>query len=572
MRRRTASIVYALFALCLAVPQTVGAQAADDFAGPYLAAREAAVANDFAAAARYSLQVLAADPGNLFLQEQALVAQIAMGDIAAAVSLAESMAAGPQGSQMAALVRLADAAQHGDFAKIEALVAEGTNTGPLLDGLLLAWAHLGAGQMSGALDGFKALIADENLTAFGLYHKALALASAGDFEGADAILSGVEAGPLRATRRSAIAHVQVLSQLDRNADALALIEDLFGPDPDPDLAALKARLAAGEALPFALVSSARDGVAEVYYSVAGALNSETPDAYALVYARLAHYVRPDFADAVLLVANMLEAMGQYDLATEVYAQIERGAEAFHAAEMGRATALYEAGRQDAALEVLGALARDFPHLPGIWVALGDMQRRMQRYAEAATSYDHAVAIYGAPAAEHWLLYYARGMANERAGAWGAAESDFRTALQLNPDQPQVLNYLGYSYVDRNENLDEALSMIERAVAELPDDGAIVDSLGWVLYRLGRYGEAVGHMEHAVEQMPVDSLVNDHLGDVYWAVGRQREAEFQWRRALSFGPETEEEVARIRRKLEVGLDAVLAEEGAPPLKAVAADGN
>jgi len=570
--RRSASCLLALFALGVAAPLPARAQSALDFAGPYLAAREAALANDFAASARYSLQVLAADPQNMFLQEQALIAQVAVGDMAAAVPLAQSMATGPTGSQMATLVRLADAAARADYAGIEAIVAEGTNTGPMLDGLMRSWAQLGSGQVSDALAGFDALANDGGFAAFGLYHKALALGRVGDFEGADAILSGAEGGPLRATRRSVIAHVQVLSQLDRNADALSLIADLFGPDPDPDIDALKRRLQAGESLPFSLIGSARDGLAEVFFTVAGALTSETPDSYALGYARLALHVRPAFPDAVLLVASLLERMGQHDLATNIYGNIARGAEAFHAAEMGRAGALFALGRKDQALEVLAALARDYPDLPGVWSALGDMQRRMQHYAEAAASYDQAAKIYGAPAPEHWFIYYARGMANERAGAWGAAETDFRTALRLNPEQPQVLNYLGYSYVDRNENLDEALGMIERAVAMVPNDGAIVDSLGWVLYRLGRYSEAVGHMEKAASLMPVDSLVNDHLGDVYWAVGRQREAEFQWRRALSLEPETEAEADRIRRKLAVGLDAVLAEEGAAPLKAVAANGN
>src|SRR5690606_16124011 len=164
----------------------------------------------------------------------------------------------------------------------------------------------------------------------------------------------------------------------------------------------------------------------------------------------------------------------------------------------------------------------------------------------------------------WVLYYTRGIAHERTKDWPAAEADFRKALELRPDQPAVLNYLGYSYLERKENYDEALAMIEKAVAERPDDGAIVDSLGWALYRLGRYEEAVGHLEKAVELMPVDSVVNDHLGDIYWAVGRTREAEFQWKRALSFEPDTEEEATRIRRKLEVGLDVVLKEEGAEPL--------
>ena len=157
-----------------------------------------------------------------------------------------------------------------------------------------------------------------------------------------------------------------------------------------------------------------------------------------------------------------------------------------------------------------------------------------------------------------------GISHERLKNWDNAEADFRRALDLNPDQPQVLNYLGYSLVERREKLDEALDMIERAVAARPDSGYIVDSLGWVLFRLGRYDEAVEHMENAGELMPVDPVVNDHLGDVYWAVGRAREAEFQWKRgAVLHRPRRHgwrSRPDRIRRKLEIGLDAVLAKKG------------
>ena len=156
------------------------------------------------------------------------------------------------------------------------------------------------------------------------------------------------------------------------------------------------------------------------------------------------------------------------------------------------------------------------------------------------------------------------MANERAGDWPAAEADFRAALAIVPDQPTVLNYLGYSLIERGEKLDEAMDMIERAVAGDPDSGYILDSLAWALYRLGRYDEAVPHMERAVEMAAVDPILNDHLGDVYWAVGRLREARFQWRRALSFAPADDLDEDRLRRKLEVGLDVVRAEAGEPPL--------
>jgi Flp pilus assembly protein TadD len=202
-----------------------------------------------------------------------------------------------------------------------------------------------------------------------------------------------------------------------------------------------------------------------------------------------------------------------------------------------------------------------------------MLRREERWAEAIPVYDAAIALVPEVKPDHWALFFSRAICEESLRNWDKAEADFRKALELNPDQPQVLNYLGYSFVDRGVNLDEALAMIERAVKAEPDSGYIIDSLAWAYFRLGRYADALAPMEKASLLEPVDPIVTDHLGDVYWAVGRKREAEFQWRRALSFDPE-EKDATRIRRKLEIGLDAVLAEEGAAPLQEVeaAANGN
>jgi Flp pilus assembly protein TadD len=173
--------------------------------------------------------------------------------------------------------------------------------------------------------------------------------------------------------------------------------------------------------------------------------------------------------------------------------------------------------------------------------------------------------------DDWVLYFYRGICHERSMDWAAAEADFRRALEMNPDQPQVLNYLGYGLVDRGEKLDEALGLIKRAVAADPDKGYIIDSLAWALFRLGRYEEALEPMERASLLVPVDPIVTDHLGDVYWMVGRKLEARFQWRRALSFEP-TEKDAVRIRRKLEVGLDVVMQEEAAAGPVEAAGNGN
>ncbi len=232
----------------------------------------------------------------------------------------------------------------------------------------------------------------------------------------------------------------------------------------------------------------------MFFSVGRALRGEAADDYTLLYARMATYLRPDHTDAVLLSAELLDSLGQYDLAVATYKQVPKDDPDYYVAELGRAEALRRAAKPDAAIEVLEQLARSYPSLPAIQSQLGDLLRQEEDYAGAVAAYDKALehTVEGAPAT--WFLHYARGISHERLGNWDEAEADFREALELNPDQPQVLNYLGYSMVEKQINLDEALEMIERAVAARPDSGYIVDSLGWVLYRLGRYDEAVEHME------------------------------------------------------------------------------
>lgn len=543
---------------------TVSVASADGDAGAYLAARLAGAHADYVLAAQYYGRALAADPQNPQLMENAAISEVGRGAVDKAIPLARSFDTNGGRNQIVDLLILTELAQKEDFAAAIAALDAGRSAGQLVDGLYRAWALLGLGQMSEASGAFDAVTKISGLKSFGLYHKALALASVGDFEGADAIFAGADGGPLRATRRGVMAHVQILSQLERKADAIALIDEAFGPAGDPTMMALRTQLEAGATLPFTVVKGAKAGMAEVFYTVASALGSENTDLNTLAYARMAEYLAPEEADAILLVANILEGQGQHALASAEFDKIARDDPAYLQAELGRAAALVQSGRVDAATEALQRLAKDYPDRIDVWNTLGDTYRREEQFAEAAVAYDKAIRNIKDDDAGYWSVWFARGICNERLKQWPQAEADFKKALTLRPDQPAVLNYLGYSYLERKENLDEALGMIERAVAARPDDGAFVDSLGWGLYRLGRYAEAVTQMERAVELMPVDPVVNDHLGDVYWAVGRTREAEFQWRRALSFGPEEETEAARIRRKLEIGLDRVLAEEGAAPL--------
>ena len=237
--------------------------------------------------------------------------------------------------------------------------------------------------------------------------------------------------------------------------------------------------------------------------------------------------------------------------------------------MGRAETLRKSGNVDGAIEALSQLARTHADISDVHTSLGNVLRREEQFEAAIDAYDKAIDLFETPERSQWFTVYGRAIAYERLDLWDPAEADFRRALELAPNQPQVLNYLGYSMVEKRINLKEAQEMIETAVDLSPDSGYIIDSLGWVLFRLGKYSEAVPYLERAAELMSIDPIVNDHLGDAYWAVGRKLEAQFQWQRALSFDP-VDKEAERIRRKLDVCLDAVLAEEGAEPLSLVQND--
>lgn len=532
-------------------------------AGAYLAARAAGQASDFDAAATWFLRALEDDQANPALIENAMLALIGLGDFDRALPLARTMRDIRASSQMAHLLLLTDAAMQDDWRGLLSELEAGRNVGPLVDGLVRAWSYVGQGRMEPALSAFDEVIDAPGQRSFGLYHKALALAVVGDFEAAEAIFALSPQEGMARSRRMTIGHLQVLSQLGRSAEAVSQLDAVFGSRLDPGLAALRETLASGAPVPFDLVTNAQQGMAETLFSVAIALDGEAPADLVLAYLRMVLFLDPAQTDAILAAARLLDELDQFDLANATYNLVPRDDPAFHAAELGRAAALRRAGRSDAAIEVLEQLARSHPDLAPVHVTLGDTLRGDARFREANAAYGRALAIYpeGNPAL--WVVHYTRGITFHQLDDWPAAEQDFRRSLALNPGQPVVLNYLGYSLVERGENLDEALAMIEQAVAGQPQNGAIVDSLGWVLFKLGRFDEAVHQLERAASLLPVDPIINDHLGDAFWAVGRVTEARFQWQRALSFDP-TETDARRIRQKIASGLDAVLAEEGAPPL--------
>jgi tetratricopeptide (TPR) repeat protein len=423
----------------------------------------------------------------------------------------------------------------------------------LLRPLLLAWTQAGRGQTDAALATLRPLVEGGGARGIAALHGAMIADLAG--RGPEALrlvrLSLAEpgepnlrqiqiAGAILLRRGAEPEALQLAARLPRGVEDLGL----FAGDGGPGL--LRGILAVPP------VASATDGMAEAKLAFAGALRSQGAGEYALAMARLALRLRPDLAPALLLAAEALSDERQHGAAHAALARIAEGDPLQPIGLLRRAVLLDRMDRTAEAEALLRGLATAMPAAPQPWARLGDILRGRARFADALAAYDGAAERMPAPPGPRdWSLFYARGVAAERAGLWPRAEADFRRALDLSPEQPHVMNYLAYSWVEQGRNLTEARAMLERAVALRPQDGHIVDSLGWALFRLGQWPRAVELLERAVELEPRNATINDHLGDAYWTTGREAEARFQWRRALGLDPEPEER-ARIERKLREGL--------------------
>ena len=540
-----------------------------DASGPYLAARQAVANHNYGVASDYFSRALEQSPENKSIIDQAMFTFLAAGEVNKAHALTELLNNNSENPTLIRALKITHAFKTGNYkGAIDQLAVDGV-AGPAVDGLLKGWALMGLGEVSDALEAFDAASKSQGMQSFSIYQKALALASVGDFESAGIILEVKGSAPVILSPRGRQAYAQILVQLERQQDAVTFLTKIYDDTDDEEVRALISRIKAGAAIDFDIITNASEGVGEVFLFLALALQDGESQDGLLLYTRLASYLAPQNINAVLLSAQLLEELKNYDLAIASYDSVPRSHPAFVKAELGRAQALAYIGKTETAIEVLTQLSESFSSVRSVHDALGNLLRQDGQFDDAIKAYDVAIDIIKTPEAKHWYNFYVRAIAHERAGDWASAMRDFDYALELSPNQFQVLNYLGYSLVERGERLEEALSMIELAVAAQPKAGYIIDSLGWVQYKLGYYNEAVSQLERAAELMATDPIVNDHLGDSYWAVGRKIEARFQWRRALSFITKDTElgdiDPSRVREKLDIGLDAVLLKEDRLPLK-------
>ena len=521
--------------------------------GAYLAGRHAQEQDAFGAAASWYEQALRADPQSPELISRTFVMEANEGHFDRALPLAEKALKLDSSDAAADLVLLVDRAKSGDkagaLARAEALPDDGLHR--YVSPLARAWTRVAMGNLPGAeaalhdldkFDGFAPLeyfqlgliydFAENPIKAEELYKKTLAATGQLNWRLADAMANFYQ-------------------RHGRPDEAAAIYARFVKENPGSELAEMvQSYKPAGTPAP--LIRTATDGLAEALFDLASVVNRPETIDLALLYDRCALQLEPNLTVAQLLLADILTDQRKPQESLAVLTAIPASSRYSWSAQLRAAANLEALDRTDQATAQLQAMAAKEPKWASAVIQLGDLLRGQKRFSEAADAYSEAIKrLKAEEMPPRWSLYYSRGIAYERSNQWSLAEADLEHALELKPDQPLVLNYLGYSWIDRGQKLKSGLKMIEKAVELRPDDGYIVDSLGWAHYRLGDYASAVQYLEKALELVPEDPTINDHLGDAYWKSGRVNEARYQWRRALQFKPD-KDEIKPIEAKLDRGL--------------------
>ncbi len=562
LRFRPASILAALAAAAImAAPGAALAQ--NGFvstAGAYLSARAAVVRSDPASAASYYRIVLDRNPGNPQLASTVLGLWIESGQINQAISLARTVILSDTGNEPARLVLAADAIRNGDFEaaanNLDAIAGDALSE--ITTGVLGAWMQAGEGDVDGALATLEAMNSSDLLQTF---HAALIADMAGHSGEALNLISQIyDTG---SSQRVTEAYARLLARNGYADQAVAVITAFLQTVPGhPTLTQLRDDIQNGQEIA-PLVADAKQGAAEVFYGLASSLVAANDFQTAISYLQLARFIGPSGDLPSVLLGQVLQAQSRYREAAQSFDSVPPGSPFFVLAAIGASASDDIRGMHDRAAARLEPIAAADPSDANIANALAGIYRSQGRWQDANTLLTNTLHALPTLVADDWRLFYQRAVSFERLGQWPEAEADFQRALALSPDEPEVLNYLGYSWVDRGENYLQALDMIQRAAQQRPDSGYIIDSLGWAYFKLGEYDTAVDTLEQAAEMTPDNPEVLSHLGDAYWRVGRRLEAVYQWVQALAFDP-SEEMAQQIQDKIDNGLPDLEAGTDAPGL--------
>jgi tetratricopeptide (TPR) repeat protein len=553
MMRLTLKFLALAAASLLAVEAQAATQPRDySLSGNFLAGRIAANARDNDLAVEFLGKAREQDPGNAQIIEKLFEISVATGHIQDAEALASDILDFNSQQRLARVVLGLKAVREGkaEEGRDHFTEASYTPVGELTAVLLSAWSYAGENSLNTALKELDKLDSNEAFANFKSFHAALI---------ADFLKNNIRAesaykkayGDAGTSLRVTQAYGNFLERNGRSKEAAEVYKTFLAGSPDNQLvgAALKNAEAGGAVQPF--IATANAGLGEALFSLAAAMNDDQSIDVAQIYAQLALSMAEDKPVMLTLLGDILATSRDYPASIESYEAVPAGSVLRNNAETEIALNLQRLDKPaEAEQRLRGIVARD-PKNYEVLVTLGDILRSNEKYGEAETAYNQALALVTTAERKHWPLFYHRGIVRERLKKWPEAEVDFRKALELSPDEASVLNYLGYSLIDMRLKLDEAVAMVKKAVEAKPNDGYIVDSLGWAYFQLGRYEEAVVEMERAVDLRAGDPIIAEHLGDAYWRVGRKLEAKFQWQHAKDNKPEPED-LKRIESKLKDGM--------------------
>jgi len=525
--------------------------------GAFLDARLADSLFALPEAARFYRQASAADPSDTVLRRQAFLFSFMAGDPDAA-----ALAANVSDDPVAMLVLISEAVRRGDWPTAIARIHDLPQGDPtqVLSPLLLAWAEQGAGETDEALGTLQPFLSGPGVQGIFVLHAALIA----DLAGRTALANKYYAAAEKGFNGTNLRLATILASWEaRQGDPEAAQATLAALDAENGEVAIVVP-ALAKTLSERPVATASDGMAEAFLAIAASLRQQDSPDFSIVMLRLALALRPDLTAARLLLADALDAQGQPAAALSVLEPVPASDPLTAFVDLRRAMLLDAVGKTTESLALLGRLATRYPDRPEPLEVKGDVLRAHERWNEAVEAYSGAISRLGQRRPSDWILFYDRGIAYDQIHNWPSAEADFREALALAPNQPYVLNYLGYSWAVQGRHLAEARQMIAKAAELRPNDGAILDSLGYVMLRQGDVPGAVQWLLRAVTLEPDDPTINGHLGDAYWAAGNKLGAWYQWQHALTMNPSASE-AAVLESKLRSDY-GTLGSGGAPALPA------
>ncbi len=538
--------------------------------GSYLAGHVARSSRDSDNAALYYRRALAKDPANQDILEEAFQLDLASGEFDSARSLAQRLARKQTDNTIAHVFLGLDAFKHRDYARADEHfrnAERGTTAEEPTIKLARAWVAVAQGRADRAI----AALQSPSKAAWATHFETVQRAFIADVARKKAVaLEAYRAVTEKKAPNTRIAEAfarHLAFWGDREQAEAVLTE--AGADVTPLGKQLMAELKAGKT-PKLMVSNVEEGLAESFLGIGQVLATNNGADAAQIYLRLALFLNPGSDIAKLELAELYGSGNseQYDKAIAVIDTVRENSPFWVNSKIRKAIYLNALQKTDEAVAQLKAVLEKSPKEEQVLQTLASIESARKNYDAAIPYYDRAIELIATPEKKHWGLFYARGIAYERTKQWAKAEPDFKKALELDPDQGAVLNYLGYSWLDQNINVPEAFDLIKKALKLKPNDGYIIDSLGWGYYIQKDYEQAVKQLDKAVELHPEDPTLNDHLGDVYWRLGRKLEAKFQWNQALTLNPEPED-VPKIKKKLDLGLPddsgprAELQPQAAPP---------